>query len=440
MRAKVSKAIGDFSMIQKGDKVVVALSGGADSVALLDALNSMKELLDITLYVCHLNHNIRGDEAKRDEDFVVSLCEKLGVELFLRSLNVCDIAQERKESLELCGRFCRYEFFGELSESLGAKIATAHTSSDNVETVLYNEARGTSLNGLCGIKPKRDCIIRPLIYCSREDVERYCDEQSLSYVVDSTNLTDDYTRNNIRHNVVPVLKSINPDLENTVQRMCATLGDVKDYLDKISSKELSGARTDYGYSCEKLLSLDKAVLSNCIFLVAKESSVDVSFRHIELIIEAMKNGGCVDLSAQKRCVCKQGVLRIVDVDTSLSENVDEIPKTPFLESGFAEFVSKEELKNINKKLLTNCINCDIISVDTVIRTRKDGDTFTLSNRNVTKSLKKLFNELKIPAEKRNSVKLVANGNTVLWIEGVGVSKQGRVDKHSFGAYRVKSGG
>ncbi len=437
MRAKVERAIADFSMLESGDRVVVALSGGADSVALLNVLNSVKEIYNITLYACHLNHNIRGEEAKRDEDFVVSLCEKLGVELFLKSANVCDIAKERKESLELCGRFCRYEFFGELSESLGAKIATAHTASDNIETVLYNVARGTSINGLCGIKPKRGSILRPLIYCSREDVERYCEENNLEYVTDSTNLTDDYTRNNIRHNVVPVLKNINSDLENTVTRMCSTLTGVKEYLDKISLEEINGAKTDYGYSCEKLLSLDKAVLSNSISLIAKDSGADLSFYHIELIIEAMKNGGCVDLGSQKRCVCKQGVLRLFDVQ---ADNSDSFAETPFLSSDVVEYISKEELKNINKKLLTNCINCDIISDGTVIRTRKESDTFTFHNRNVTKSLKKLFNEMKIPAEKRSALKVVANGNTVLWIEGIGVSKQGRADEHSRGAYLVNIGG
>lgn len=440
MRLKIERALSDFSMLEKGDKVIVALSGGADSVALLHALNSVKEIYNITLYACHLNHNIRGAEAKRDEDFSKSLCETLGIELFTKSVDVVKLAKAEKLSLELCGRNCRYEFFCELSQRLGAKVATAHTSSDNVETVIYNIARGTSINGLCGIKAKRDYLIRPLIYCSREDVERYCEENSLRFVTDSTNLTDDYTRNNIRHNVVPVLKDINSDLTGAVERMCETMSDIKEYLDKISLEEIKRAETDYGYDCNKLLSLDKAVLNNCVTLIARISGAELSHTLVELIIQSMRSGGCVDLSKSKRAVCKQGVLRIVDVDSSKYENADSSREIPFLDSGYAEFISEEELKNINKKLLTNCINCDIITQDTVLRTKKEGDTFTFYNRNVTKTLKKLLNEMKIPAEKRSTLKLVANGNTVLWLESVGVSKQGRVDEHSRGAYLVKTGG
>ncbi|MBQ8057887.1 MAG: tRNA lysidine(34) synthetase TilS [Ruminococcus sp.] len=436
MKRKLIDALGKYSMLNSGDKVVVALSGGADSVALMHFLNSQKEILGITLYACHLNHNIRGEEAQRDEQFVRDLCEKMGIELFVKSVDVVKIASERKESLELAGRNARYEFFKELSLKLSAKVATAHTASDNVETVLYNLTRGTAISGLTGIHPVREYIIRPLILCDREDVEDYCKNNHLQFVTDSTNLTDDYTRNNIRHNAVPVLKGVNPELTYAVSRMCDTMTDVKSYLDKISFKEINNCKTEFGYDAEKLLRLDKAVLSNVICTLCKNSGADISYRHVELIVEALKNSGCVDLGFSKRAVCKQGVFRIIDSSACGYEDIQEIP---FLKSGVAKYISKEELKNINKKLLTNCVNCDIITHSTVFRTRKEGDTFTLCNRNVTKSLKKLFNELKIPAEKRSELKLVANGSNVLWIEGIGVSKQGKVYSNTEGAYLITGG-
>ncbi|MBQ7133595.1 MAG: tRNA lysidine(34) synthetase TilS [Ruminococcus sp.] len=435
MKHKMLKAVSDFSLIESGDNIVVALSGGADSVALLNMLNSVKELYNITLYACHLNHNIRGEEAQRDEDFVRELCKKLDIELFVKSVDVPALSAKRKQSLELCGREVRYEFFEELSIKLSAKVATAHTASDNVETVLYNLTRGSSLNGLCGIKSKRDYIIRPLIYATRDDVERYCEINSLSFVTDSTNLSDDYTRNNIRHNAVVALKSVNAELEATVTRMCSSLSDIQNYLDKISLEEINKSKTEYGYDCKKLLQLDSAVLKNAVVLIAKNSGVQLSFRLVELIAEAMKNSGSVDLGEKKRAVCKQGFLRIVDIDAEC----EDFSETPFLSCGYAEYISNEELKNINKKLLNNCINCDIITDSTVLRTRRDGDTFTLKNRDVTKSLKKLLNELKIPAEKRSSLKLIANGSTVLWLEGVGASKQGSVNEHCSGAYLITGG-
>lgn len=437
MKHKLVTALDKYLMLDSYDKVIVALSGGADSVALLHSLNSVKELYNITLYACHLNHMIRGQEAERDEKFVRDLCSALNIELFVRKVDVVKLAKEQKQSLELVGRNVRYEFFKELSDKLSAKIATAHTASDNAETVLYNLTRGTAVTGLTGIIPVRDYIIRPLILCVREDIERYCDENNLQYVTDSTNLTDDYTRNNIRHNVVPVLKGINPDFMDAVSRMSDTMTDVKIYLDKISLGEIKNCKTDYGYDAKKLLSLDKAVLTHSLCMIAKNIGVVVSNRHVELIVDVLKNGGAVDLENGKRAVCKQGVFRIID--STSAKSLDKTDAVAFLRSGFAKYISKEELKNVNKKLLTNCINCDIITDSTVVRTRKEGDEFTLCNRNVTKSLKKLFNELKIPAEKRSQLKLVANGSTVLWIEGIGVSEYGKVNSNAEGAYLITGG-
>ncbi|MBR2714621.1 MAG: tRNA lysidine(34) synthetase TilS [Ruminococcus sp.] len=431
MKHKMLKAMADFSMLGAFDKVIVALSGGADSIALLHALNSIKEKYNLTLYACHLNHMIRGDEADADENFVREVCNNMNVELYCKRVDVPEISKNTKLSLELCGRNARYEYFFELSEKLNAKIATAHTASDNLETVLFNITRGTSLKGLSGIRPTRDNIIRPLIYVSREEVESYCAENSLSFVTDSTNLTDDYTRNNIRHNVVSKLKEINPDINNTVSRMCSGITDIKAYIDKISLKEINECKTEYGYSSEKLLQLDRAILVNSLFMISKKSGAEVSFCHVDMILDAMKSNGCVDLPGNKRAVCKQGILRIVD----LSEKITDT-EIRFKDSGFVKFISKEEIKNINKKLLKDCIDCDIITENTMIRTKREGDTFTFFERGVTKSLKKLLNELKIPAEKRSQLLLVANGSTVLWLQGVGVSKHGRINKDSNGGYLI----
>ena len=429
MNHKVEKAIADYSMIQKGDRVVVALSGGADSVALLHLLNSIKEKYSFTLFACHLNHMIRGEEAQRDENFVSNLCKNLNVELFVKSEDVIKIAKEEKLSLELCGRNLRYKFFSELSEKLSAKIATAHTATDNIETVLFNLARGTSLTGLCGIRPKRDYIIRPLIDCSREEVEHYCESHSLEFVTDSSNLTDDYTRNNIRHNALPTLFHVNENLCDSVTRMCTDMREIKVLLDNISEKEIKNTQTQYGYSCEKLLSLDVALLKNSLTLIAKKHNADVTHRHIDLIIEKMKDGGCVDLLSGKRAVCKQGVLRIVDTKDS-----EAFVPQPFYDSELFKYISNSEIKNVNINLLKDCISCDIITCDTMVRTKREGDVFSPLGRGITKTLKKLFNELKIPAEKRSSLLLVANGSDVLWIEGIGVSEKAKISGQDNGVY------
>nr|MBR2040323.1 tRNA lysidine(34) synthetase TilS [Clostridia bacterium] len=216
-----------YSLFKKGDVVTVALSGGADSVALLYALNQLKNDLGITLKAVHLNHQIRGDEALRDESFVKDFCDSLNIELICERIDVPQFAKSNNLSLETAARKARYNLFERVNE--GA-IATAHTASDNLETLLLNLARGTSLDGLCGIPVKRDYIVRPIISATREDIENYCKDNNLKFVTDSTNLTDDYTRNKIRHKIVPVLKEINPKAELSALKTSKSLTEASAFL------------------------------------------------------------------------------------------------------------------------------------------------------------------------------------------------------------------
>ena len=167
MNSLIADAVKKYDMLKSGDRVIVALSGGADSVSLLDNLNDIKELYNLTIYAAHVNHLLRGAEAERDENFCKILCKKYDVELFIKKVDVRALAKQQKISEELCGRNVRYRFFAELSEKLNAKIATAHTMSDNAETLIYNIARGSGINGAGGISPVRGNIVRPLIEVTR---------------------------------------------------------------------------------------------------------------------------------------------------------------------------------------------------------------------------------------------------------------------------------
>ena len=203
-----------YSMTETGDEVIAALSGGADSVCLLLALNELKETLGIKLSAIHVNHCLRGNESDRDEQFCRDLCGRLRIPLICGRFNVKEEAENRKISTELAARDIRYRFFQE--NSSGKKIATAHTANDNAETVIFNLARGTGTKGIAGIPPVRGNIIRPLINVTRSQIENYLKEKNQEYVTDSTNLTDDYTRNIIRHIVIPVIEQINSSLFRTV--------------------------------------------------------------------------------------------------------------------------------------------------------------------------------------------------------------------------------
>lgn len=407
-----------FSLFAEGDSIVAALSGGADSVSLLHALNSLKEEYNLTLYAAHLNHCLRGQEAERDESFCKILCEKYNIPIYIRRSPVPELARQRRVSEELCGRQERYAFFEELGEKLGAKIATAHTSSDNAETLLFNIARGASVSGASGIPPKRGNIIRPLIELSRADIEEYCRENALEYVTDSTNLGDMYTRNRIRHAVIPKLRELNPSFEEAVLRFTQSAAEASDYLDIQAESLLEASRGEYGFDSKKLLASHPAVLKTAVSLLCKEHGATPESRHISLIIRAMEEGGAVELNKSLTVFCAQGLLRIA--------GTDENSVLPFR----LELRGKAVFSYLGREYEASAEIPASVSAP-VFRTIESGDSFTFPSRGITKPLRKAYNKKKIPAERRKSILLLADGGTVLWCEPFGFSKQGEEYKNNY---------
>lgn len=409
------KAVVDYNMLEKGDTVIVALSGGADSVSLLNALISIKEKYSLDIKAAHVNHNLRGAEAECDENFVRRLCAEKKIELFVKSVDINKIASEEKLSTELAGRNERYKFFKELNKKYGAKTATAHTADDNAETIIFNLTRGAGLNGLCGIKPVRNGIIRPLIYLGREDVEKYCAENGLEYVTDSTNLTDEYTRNKIRHSVIPALREINPNFISTVREETKLFNDINSYLELKSDEYIKKSETENGYSCEVLKKVPETLKPSVIYRLLKLNNISPEYKHIKLI-KAVLDSGAVDLNGNIRVLSKQGTLRFIRTDTEAEDFSEKELKIPM---SFTFNGNKYSVKELNAE---GAIKLSVLEKNAVFRTRRAGDRFTLPRRKVTKSLKKLFNELKIPEEKRDTLMLLASGSEVLWIEGAGAAE------------------
>ena len=301
--------------------------------------------------------------------------------------------------------------------------------------MLFNLARGSGAAGLCGIPPVRGNIIRPLIECTRSDIENYCRERNLEYVTDSTNLTDEYTRNKIRLGVIPKLKAINPSFENTVSGMTERMIQIMDFINKSAENMLEGAYTEKGYKISVLQEADEAVLSQAIMIICKKNNVSPEAKHIELIKKIVYNSGAVEIKQDVFAVSKQGFLRIVlkcdDADSQEAEwNGQENISINNKNISLCK-VNKEKFydsKKIDKRMFDNSLDCDTIPLTAVFRTRRAGDTFTLLRRKVTKSVKKLFSELKIPQEQRDKIILLADGCEILWIEGVGASEKNSVKK------------
>ena len=311
--------------VNAGDRIIVALSGGADSVSLLHVLLSLKESgFDLELSAAHINHNLRGEESQRDEDFVRSLCEKLSVKLFVHSEDVYARAKETGKSIELAAREVRYEFFEKLSKELGAKVATAHTLSDSQETMLYNITRGTTLHGLCSIPYKRDYIVRPLLDVTRNQVEIYCKEQSLDFVQDSTNFCEEMcSRNKLRLAVIPHLKGINEGFDNNFLRLRENLLLADDYMHTQAEKALAEARRDFGFDAKTLLGNHKSVLRYALAQLIREACGECNSRAVELCEEILSASGAVEIQKDVFALCKQGVFRIVTDEAQ--EGSFEIP-------------------------------------------------------------------------------------------------------------------
>lgn len=307
VQKKVLAAVNQYDMIKSGDRITVALSGGADSVTLLHCLNEIKDILGFELFACHVNHNIRGKDSDEDQAYAESLCGKMNIPIRVFSVDVLGTA-EKHQSIEERARALRYEAFAEEASRLGAKVATAHNSCDNTETVFLNMLRGTGLKGLCGIPPVRDYLIRPLILCTREEIESYCKENGLEFVTDKTNFSTAYTRNKIRLELLPKVLEINPSLYDGISRMTASLAEDSVFLEEMAKERLSQARLEeHLYSSEKLAALPRPLLTRAISLMLRERDIEptaIKINGFEEIIRAGK--GKVNIEKNKFAVVKKG--------------------------------------------------------------------------------------------------------------------------------------
>lgn len=309
---KIRSAVSDYQMLQSGDAVVAALSGGADSVSLLYALKELSGELGITVSACHINHHLRGEESDSDMRFCEELCSRLGVPLSVREAEVGSM-QQKHESLEECARRVRYDFFAEVSG--GKMLATAHNSNDCAETVLLNLMRGTGLKGLCGVPPVRGNIVRPLIYCTRDDVEEYCKSKGLTWVTDKTNLCDDYTRNKVRHIILPEMLKINGSLFSTMNRMEKSLREDSDFLEEMARQALESAKKPGGFDSAALAGLPKPVQSRAIKRIFFAGGIEPSALRINTAAEILAAGrGKFNPCRGKFFVVKRGLAYVEEAE------------------------------------------------------------------------------------------------------------------------------
>lgn len=426
MKNTVLATIKKYNMLTKGDSVVIGLSGGADSVSLTAVLSEIAPLYSLKLYAVHLNHGIRGEEAKRDENFAKELCQRLGIEIFVFERDVTKEAAELSMTVEEAGRKIRYELFNEVLNKTGSsKIAVAHNLNDNVETVLMRLCRGTGIRGLGGIAPVRDNIIRPLIEVKRSDIEKYCAAKGLSFCTDSTNLVTDYTRNKVRLELIPWLENnLNPSVCEGINKTSVFMREEDEYLDNTAKTAFKDcAEGENSLSCTKLMKYDIAIRRRVVRLLFTryvKSLKDISAEHIQAVcaLAESKSGSSVslpyDLTARREfdiIVLQETQPKVQGFRYEL-----ELGKPVFVRQMGAFVAVYDKKQDISEKIIyTNCFKCDIIADRLCLRSRLEGDKIYLKGINGNKKIKKLFGDLKIGLEKRDGVPMLAAGSEVLWI-------------------------
>lgn len=424
---KFASAVKNHRMLEGRKTAVVGFSGGSDSALLLVMM--AKALGNGNVLALHVNHMIRGEEADRDEIFCRDFCSERGIPFRAVKVDIPKLSKERGTGLEETARNERYRIFAMAMREGYDCIATAHNASDNAETVLFNLIRGAGTNGLSGIPPVRGNVIRPLILCTKDEIVRECGQRGIPFIFDSTNDDTDYTRNFIRHRIVPLAKEINPAFEDAVSSSSEILRRDREHFDSLSSQySLSSGR-------KILSSLDDAVLSRVLLDSLRGAGISPDSGHIAEAAEMIRSekvrsslslpGGVFTVDRNVVCAGKPGKKNQM-LSAVLTEGVNILS-----DSTAAVFVrdSGDSLKYINP--LKNIYKFSIhVSVDSAkindvvsARERRPGDRYPFGG--MTRNVKKLLQSTKLPLETRRFLPVFTVGDEIVWLPGFPVSDRFR---------------
>ena len=441
MTEQIQAYMQEYHMVNAGDTVLAGVSGGADSVCLLLVLLELRERLKFSVRVIHVEHGIRGASARRDEAFVEALCKEKDVPYVCYHYDVPQLAREKGVSLEEMGRNLRYEAFAEeAAKCEPCKIAVAHNQNDNAETMLHNLVRGAYAAGLSGIAPVRGNIIRPLLGVSRQEIEQYLTKHKQGYCTDETNTELVYTRNRIRHEVLPILTQINPAAVAHMARTAEHLREMQGYvMEQTAQVEQNVVEWQSGAAhikTEKLQNVPKLLQTQLFYEIVTRlagSRKDITEVHMEALmgLQEKQVGRELTLPYGLKAVREyEGIcITAVQPETDRQERDRE---EPLSESGdFSTEVTECSgiWKEIPKKKYTKWFDYDKIKDNLCVRSRRAGDYFRLEDGR-TKKLKQYFIDEKIPKEQRNRILLVADGSHIVWIVGYRISAYYKVTEHT----------
>lgn len=446
--SKVKKYIEEYKMIEKRDSVIVGLSGGADSVCLLDMLSALRAEYELEITAVHVHHGIRGAEADRDMKFAEKFCRERDINLKVFYYDVPNYAKENGMSEEEAGRKLRYDAFESLRRP-GGKIAVAHNLNDSVETFIHNLCRGSGIAGLTGIKPVNGHIIRPVLCLERKEIENYLDRNQIRYIHDSTNFDDGYTRNKIRLNVLPYLmENINSEsilhINNAAQELCEAERFLNEqtvllynqvfsehnnciYADKKMLRELDSymqrrtIRLALQHLAGKLKDITRQHVTDIVMLSGRQSGRYIMLPYgimvraeQEYLVFERQQGNVSGTEQEGISVLQPGIYEfgdyIFEIQIINVEEEEEILKD------FENYFKK------NQKLCTKWFSYDKIKSTVQLRYRQSGDYLTINSDDGKKKLKSYMIDEKIPVSMRDKIPVLADGAHVMWVFGYRMSE------------------
>jgi len=444
MQNTVRDTILENHMLSRGDRCIIGVSGGADSMGLLHALIRLNGLFKVNYRVVHVHHGLRGAEADRDANFVRSTCARYNIPCKIIEVNVKDFASKHKLSIEEAARYLRYQAFEteaqrwEMEEDTQKQvlIAVAHNKEDNAETILMQLARGSGLKGISGMAPVRGRIIRPLLDISRSQIEAYLVKEEESWISDSTNEESDYTRNRVRHDILPLfVGEINTGAVDNITRAGKLVGQADQYITKTAESILDVIMRKRGGSYEipvdEFRKQDPIIRTYVIKLLigmVNRSMKNITSRHIEDIVALAdsETGKRIDLPYRLAAERTYDTIRVYRKEAGSGEDTGEEPEN----SGkfiFRTFPYRGEKAPEGKYV--KWFDYDKIDDLMEIRYRMSGDTLELKGVG-TKALRTYLTDAKVPQDKRDQILLVAAGSHVMWLVGYRISERYKVDKHT----------
>jgi tRNA(Ile)-lysidine synthase len=443
MLVKVRSWIDKHKMLNDGEKIVVACSGGPDSLALLHILEGFRSEYNISIVAAHLDHMFRGEESAEEAEFVVAFCRKRGIICYQEAIDVPQIIKETGMSDEEAGRVVRYQYLRQIAETIGgAKIATGHHRDDQAETVLLHMLRGAGSTGLRGIQPVNADIIRPLLSVSRAEIMMYCEEHDLQPQFDSSNGKTKYLRNRIRLSLLPELeKQYNSSIKDALCRTATIVGDEHEFIQDTAKKLWFTVAEDYGdhiFINAKKMELIHIAVKREIFRMAIEKKqgclTGISFYHVETLIEMLSSGRVGSImqlpgglttskSYEGLYIGKNSMIPLEIVDYSWQTLT--VPGNTAIPKLGIQVVAKQRNSVARGQSNIAVFDEEDLVLPLFVRTRLEGDRFQPLGLGGSKKLKDFFIDAKVPRHMRDSVPIICDGRGIIWVGGY---RQGEIGK------------